>query len=76
MDTFPAARVRSSEALGRALRAERKRAGLTQQELAERARATRYSIVQLEAGYETRAIALLFDTLAALELELTVRSRA
>ena len=69
-------RVRSPEALGRAIRAARERAGLTQAQLAERARANRYAIATLESGHETRAIELLFDTLAALELELAVRPRA
>jgi HTH-type transcriptional regulator/antitoxin HipB len=69
-------RVRSPEALGRAIRAARERAGLTQAQLAERARANRYAIAVLESGHETRAIELLFDTLAALELELAVRPRA
>ncbi|HEY3867769.1 MAG TPA: hypothetical protein VGM10_05445 [Actinocrinis sp.] len=48
---------------------------MTQAELAERARANRYAIHILESGHETRAIELLFDTLAALRLELTVRQR-
>ena len=69
-------RVRSPAALGRAIRAERSSAGLTQAELAERARANRYAIVQLEAGHETRAIEILFDALAALDLELAVRPRS
>jgi HTH-type transcriptional regulator/antitoxin HipB len=68
-------RVRSPEALGRAIRAARTQAGLTQSELAERARANRYAITLLESGHETRAIELLFDTLAALNLELAVRPR-
>jgi DNA-binding XRE family transcriptional regulator len=49
---------------------------MTQAQLAERARANRYAIAVLESGHETRAIELLFDTLAALELELAVRPRA
>lgn len=48
---------------------------MTQSELAERARANRYAIHSLESGHETRAVELLFDTLAALGLELTVRPR-
>lgn len=68
--------MRSPQALGRAIRTARSRAGLTQAELAERARANRYAIVQLEAGHETRAIEILFDTLAALDLEFAVRPRA
>jgi HTH-type transcriptional regulator / antitoxin HipB len=70
-----AIRVRSPEALGRAVRAARTHAGLTQAELAERARANRYAIVVLESGHQTRAIEILFDTLAALDLELVVRPR-
>jgi HTH-type transcriptional regulator/antitoxin HipB len=69
-------RVRSAEALGRAVRAARERAGLTQTQLAERARANRYAIAALESGHETRAVEQLFDTLAALELELVIRPRA
>ena len=67
--------VRSPAALGRAVRAARQRAGLTQAELAARSMVNRQTIVGLEAGHETRAIEALFDTLAALGLELTVRRR-
>ena len=67
--------VRSPEALGRAIRAARAKAGMTQAELAERARANRYAIHSLESGHETRAIEIIFDTLAALGLELTVKPR-
>jgi HTH-type transcriptional regulator / antitoxin HipB len=38
-------------------------------------RANRYAITILESGHETRAIEILFDTLAALDLELVVRPR-
>jgi HTH-type transcriptional regulator / antitoxin HipB len=69
-------RVRSPEALGRAIRAARTNAGLTQTELAERSRANRYAISVLESGGQTRAVELIFDALAALNLELTVRPRA
>jgi HTH-type transcriptional regulator / antitoxin HipB len=68
--------VRSPEALGRAIRSARARVGLTQSELAERARMNRYAVALLESGHETRAIEQLFDTLAALDLELAVRPRA
>ena len=68
-------RIRSPEALGRTIRAARLRAGMTQSELAERARANRYAIHTLESGHETRAVELVFDTLAALGLELAVRPR-
>lgn len=48
---------------------------MTQAGLAERARANRYAIHSLESGHETRAIEIIFDALAALGLELTVRRR-
>jgi HTH-type transcriptional regulator/antitoxin HipB len=67
--------VRSSEALGRSIRSARKQAGLTQAELASRSLTNRQTIIGLERGHETRAIESLFDTLAALGLELTVRRR-
>ena len=67
--------IRSPEALGRVIRAARTEAGMTQAELADRARANRYTIHSLESGHETRAIEVIFDTLAALGLELTVRPR-
>lgn len=67
--------ARSASALGRALRAARQARGMTQSELAERSRTNRFSIAQLETGEATKAIEKLFDTLAALDLELVVRPR-
>ena len=61
--------------MGRALRAARLRGGLTQSELAERALTTRQSIAALESGHQARTLEILFDALAALGLELTVRPR-
>ncbi|MCB1263245.1 MAG: helix-turn-helix domain-containing protein [Mycobacterium sp.] len=67
--------ARSPAALGRAIRAARQGQGLTQSELAERARTNRFAIAQAETGASTKAIEKLFETLAALELELVVRPR-
>jgi HTH-type transcriptional regulator/antitoxin HipB len=67
--------ARSAAALGRALRAARQAQGMTQAEVAERARTNRFSIAQLEAGEATRAVEKLFDALTALDLELVVRPR-
>jgi HTH-type transcriptional regulator / antitoxin HipB len=67
--------LRSPEALGRAIKSARQRAGWTQADLAERARMNRYAVLLLESGHETRAIEQLFDALAALDLELAVRPR-
>ncbi|MHB1613524.1 MAG: helix-turn-helix domain-containing protein [Actinomycetes bacterium] len=68
--------IRSPEALGRTIRRAREQTGLTQVEMAARARATRQAIIALESGHETRALELIFDALAALGLELAVRPRA
>lgn len=68
--------MRTPQALGSAIRAARTKRGMTQAELAQRALTTRQSINALEAGNETRAVEVLFDTLAALGLELAVRPRA
>ena len=68
-------RARNAEALGRALREARQRAGMTQSDLAERTLATRQSIAALEAGHQARTLEILFDALAVLGLELTIRSR-
>lgn len=67
--------ARSASALGGALRAARQVRGMTQSELAERARTNRFSIAQLETGEATKAVEKLFDALAALDLELVVRPR-
>jgi HTH-type transcriptional regulator/antitoxin HipB len=67
--------IRSPEALGRTIRRAREQTGLTQAELAVRARATRQAIVTLEGGHETRALELIFDALATLGLELAVHPR-
>lgn len=68
--------VRSPQALGRAIRAARREAGMTQVELAARALAKRQTVIGLEAGHETRAVTAIFDALAALGLELVVRPRS
>ncbi len=75
MPTSQGTPIRSPAALGRAIRAARVGEGLTQADLAERARTNRFAIVQLEAGNETRALEVIFDSLAALGLELSVRPR-
>jgi HTH-type transcriptional regulator/antitoxin HipB len=78
MVTSPQARaalVRNPAALGAAIRAARHRQELTQAELAERALTSRQTINALEGGHETRAIRVLFDSLAALGLELVLRPR-
>lgn len=66
--------IRSSAALGRVLRIDRERQGLTQSELARKAGATRWAVLNLEAGHETQAMRTLFEITAALGLEFTIRA--
>jgi HTH-type transcriptional regulator/antitoxin HipB len=72
LETTP---IRSPEALGRALRRARRRADLTQEQLAARVLRRRQEIIALESGRETRALQLLFDSIAALGLELRLAER-
>lgn len=54
------------EVFGANLRAARKRAGLTQQELADRINLTRTSVTNIERGTQRIALHQLFDLAAAL----------
>jgi transcriptional regulator with XRE-family HTH domain len=54
------------EEFGANLRAARKRAGLTQQELADRINLTRTSVTNIERGSQRIALHQLFDLAAAL----------
>lgn len=67
--------TRTPEVLGSLIRHARTRAGMTQEDLAKRTGLSRHLVRSLEAGRETRAIQALFDTLAALGLEIVVRPR-
>lgn len=75
MITFDRTPVRSAEALGRTIRRRRQERAWTQSDLATRTLTDRYLLGQIEAGHETRAVTAIFDTLAALGLELVVRER-
>ena len=75
MTTSGGTPVRDAEALGRTIRRRRQERGWTQSDLAARALTDRYFLGQLEAGHETRAVRAIFDTLAALGLELVARER-
>jgi HTH-type transcriptional regulator / antitoxin HipB len=75
MATFDQTPIRDPEALGRTIRRRRHERGWTQSDLAARALTDRYLLGQLEAGHETRGVTAIFDTIAALGLELVVRER-
>lgn len=61
--------------LGTALRHARRRAGLTQQQLAQRARMPRQKLIQLEQGRPGVAIAAYAAALDALGLEIELKPR-
>lgn len=67
--------ARSASGLGRAIQAARHAKGMTQSDLADRARTNRFAIAALESGRSTKAIETLFETLSALDLEMVVRPR-
>ena len=59
--------------IGAAIRSARRRAGLTQQQLAERAGVSRRWLIALESGHAERAeLGKVLDTLDTLGLDLTV----
>jgi len=58
--------------LGRALREERRRQGLTQNDLAARAHVSRGWLVKLEAGHGTAELDTVFRVVSALGLTITL----
>jgi HTH-type transcriptional regulator / antitoxin HipB len=65
--------MRTAEELGALVRDHRRAAGLTQQELAERAHVTRQWVARLEKGHQRAELDPLLRTLAQLDLELTMQ---
>lgn len=64
--------ISESRRLGRALREERRRQGLTQADLARRAQASRGWLIRLEAGHGTAEMDTVFRVIAALGLTVTL----
>lgn len=67
--------VRSPRIAGALVRKERLTRGWTQQELAERMNVRQATVSKLESGVPATRMAVLFDALAALGLELVVTTR-
>ncbi|HEU4561562.1 MAG TPA: helix-turn-helix domain-containing protein [Longimicrobium sp.] len=67
-------RVRTAREIGLLVRSERKRQGLTMQELADRAGCSRQWIAALESGRERLELALVLRTLSALDVLLDART--
>ena len=68
--------VRNPTALGAALRRQRKKMHLSQGELGERINLRQATISALEAGTADAKLSTLMDAMAALGLEIVVRSRS
>ena len=62
----------NSTQLGAMVRAQREQRGLTQAELAERARVTRESVSRLESGRDNARLSLVLNVLSALDLDVTL----
>jgi|SRR6185312_4340299 len=65
--------IRTPRDLGQLIREHRRAAGLTQEQLAARAGASRKWIVDIESGKRTAELALVLRTLKALDIELDAR---
>ena len=68
--------TRISPQLGAALRRRRKQAGLSQQEVADKVKLRQATISRLESGDTGTKLGTLLDVVAALGLEIIVRSRS
>ena len=67
--------ARTPQQLGAAIRRQRKRARLSQDELGTKIRLRQATISKLEAGEPATRLKTLLDSLAALDLELVIRPR-
>lgn len=67
--------IRTAQELGALVRERRDNLGLTQLEVAERARVTREWLVRFENGKSTVALTRVLDVLTALDLAIDVEER-
>lgn len=67
--------IRDPKQLGAALQRERKRQGLTQAQLAEKAGLRQQTISAVEGGKPRSELQVIFDMIAALGLEATLSAR-
>ncbi len=67
---------RNSQQLGAALRRNRKKQGLTQEDLAKRMNSRQATISKLEQGAPGTQLKTFFDVLTALNLEIVVKDRS
>lgn len=68
--------ARSTTQIGNIVKRQRRAAGMTQQDLAERLGVRQATVSSVEAGAGGTKLSTLLDILAALDLELTVAPRS
>mgnify|MGYP005877820723 FL=1 len=68
--------IRDPQQLGAALQQERKRQGLTQTQLAEKAGLRQQTISAVEGGKPRSELQVIFDIMTALGLEVTLHRRS
>ncbi|OLF74020.1 hypothetical protein AWH62_07695 [Maricaulis sp. W15] len=68
--------IRDTKQLGAALQRERKRQGLTQTQLAGKAGLRQQTISAVEGGKPRSELQVIFDIMAALGLEVSLKPRA
>jgi HTH-type transcriptional regulator/antitoxin HipB len=68
-------RINEPRRLGRALREERRKRGLTQEDLADRARVSRGWLIKFEQGHGTAELDPVFRIIGALGLTLSLAPR-
>tara|TARA_B100000809_G_scaffold198384_1_gene198203 strand:- start:98 stop:343 length:246 start_codon:yes stop_codon:yes gene_type:complete len=68
--------IRDAKQLGAALQRERKRQGLTQAKLAEKAGLRQPTISVVEGGKTTSELQVILDMMTALGLEMSLNARA
>ncbi len=68
--------IRDAKQLGAALQRERKRQGLTQAQLAEKAGVRQQTISAVEGGKPRSELQVIFDIITALGLEMTLVDRS
>lgn len=67
--------IRDTKQLGAALQRERKRQGLTQTELAEKAGVRQQTISAVEGGKPRSELQVIFDIMTALGLDISLSAR-
>ncbi|PCJ43900.1 MAG: transcriptional regulator [Alphaproteobacteria bacterium] len=68
--------ARSAKQVGAIIRRYRRNKGLTQNDISEKIRIRQATVSRLETGEYDTSLRTIFDVLAALDLEITIRERS